>query len=359
MTTFKQWLQKFTGTKKTDSVSGAIAWHYYNLRHAEMSYASQNIIEGQDQYDFYQNIAETAGSKIKGINVYNNGKWIYRSINAVRAPENNDKEESIRLSLNVRPCKELIAALDSLLFKDENRKYIRNYKVPAEGTSVEWEDRHDPCTIYCWNTSPNMLSHIAKVIAPFVRKGPELIGEKVADGIYLDEEPTQERIKALLARAKTEAGIFYKEIEQIPDIKGRLSAGQYKAIVDFLDKFGKDKTNIDPNSIKQYAFDYAARNINIWLDKVETVKSRDGKTYKYFVPRDYNGYIKGPLDTLKERLCAFGLKPEEYKSGLFKTPVLRVLKDGNSTGLALAMQADVDKENLKIKRINETKAASL
>ncbi|MDR2098594.1 MAG: hypothetical protein LBO78_01030, partial [Rickettsiales bacterium] len=230
MKDFKEWIEEFAGGEKVESIEGAIEAYYRRLRKPKKPYNpvdsnGRPIVVPEEVAKFCDDVAEFASKNTNytgtsyaahGIKVIDDPSWSYRYLDAPRAKENESKETTLRLSLNVRPDKELIKALDALVLHDQERKFIRNYKSPSPMAWDEWARRHDPVTIYLWKISPNMLKAVAAAIAPYVREGPELIGEKVADGVYLDQEPTVERVQSLLQRAKSAGPAVFGEISNIP-----------------------------------------------------------------------------------------------------------------------------------------------
>ncbi|MDR2268848.1 MAG: hypothetical protein LBD94_01540 [Rickettsiales bacterium] len=342
MTTFQSFLEKFSGSKSATTVSAAINKYYARLRVPKTSYPIGKIFETQRQLaDYVLNVVKFASSEIEYMNggkargtikVFKEGGWYYRSLDVPIPTENLEqgeirKQTAFRISLNVRPDIELIKRLDNLLItSDRRREYIRNYKSPNEDNWGDWGWRHDPITIYMWKTSPKILQNIAEAAGPFVREGPEMIGEKIANGVYLDYEPTKERTNALFEKIKRRAPEIYDEINKEYGDE-TLSAGQYYAIRQFAKEFAENRGNIKMESDDKADIFKNGMNKLLRTAKVKNVVSRDGREYIYFIPKHDIGETAAQMKSM-------GIEIEEYKSGLYDKPILRLKKNAANKKIA-------------------------
>jgi hypothetical protein len=141
------------------------------------------------------NINSITSNETNEIKVINKSGWNFRvSQNRKTTPVID------RISLNVYPETELIQKLDKFIAKSNG---LIEYKVPVR--IEEWNERHDPITIFFRKaidkTDKNAIFEIA---SPYIRPTNKevLLGIKIADGIYQVLEPTEKEILALIKRAK-------------------------------------------------------------------------------------------------------------------------------------------------------------
>lgn len=141
------------------------------------------------------NIANITGTRSKNISVLNENGWHYRmSTTKINAPTIG------RISLNVAPEPELIKKLDDIIVKFGG---AANYKTPS--CNGDWYTRHDPITIYFKrNITKAEAGEIIKAVSPHVRKADDsvMLGEKIADGIFMLPEPNEKHVQKIIDRAK-------------------------------------------------------------------------------------------------------------------------------------------------------------
>lgn len=185
------------------------------------------------------------GSSTPEISVLKQNQWHYRVPKNRTANGWSLSDKSVdRISLNVYAKGDLIQKLDD--FMTRNKAY---YKTPDQ-FSV-WSDRHDPITIYFHEPlTAKLENELKQIVAPHVR-GNDLIGRRIADGMYAQKSPQAHEIKALIARADAldpELGkavtakahsMDFKTMK--PRVDAVLSAGEMHVIEAALDDFEKFK----------------------------------------------------------------------------------------------------------------------
>lgn len=158
-----------------------------------------------------------------------------------------------RISLNVHPDENLIRELDDFIARTGVNV---EYKVPQAFN--DWLTRHDPITMYFRESIPqNVKEELIKIVTPYVRtpKSEVMIGTKLANGIYLIPDPTEQDVLRLIKRAEklgdeklieclkacenplTSAGLYHYSHGK-PIVK--TSAGQFRAaemLIEDLERF--------------------------------------------------------------------------------------------------------------------------
>ena len=192
------------------------------------------------------NLGYSTMNSRKGIEVKLSNGWFFRKPTHLESII-DDINVTERLSLNVRPERQLIKDLDEYLVQNNVKAF---YKVPAE--DVEWTMRHETLIMYFQDKiSPKTEKELIKLISPYTRESADgtMIGTKLATGIYKEAEPTAEDIAALIKRAE--------DLDFDPDLVKYLKSSK----AGLYNKYGN--VNSSPAMVK---------SVELLLDKLEALK---------------------------------------------------------------------------------------
>ena len=199
----------------------------------------------QYQQEGLSTIAEITRNGTSKTEVIPDLHWHFRiPINAQRS----NRHCVERISLNVRPEKELIEQLDK--YFSEHINIQGEYKTPS--TFRGWSSRHDPITIYFYEPikDKKVLDDIAQIAKPFVRStGNEvLVGNKFAPGCAWQLSPTPKQYQELRERIIP----YFGEISarRICSDSARLSAGEFYTLNQIINKItGQEIDHLMPANL--------------------------------------------------------------------------------------------------------------
>jgi hypothetical protein len=208
---------------------------------AALNYLYQKIrTVASGEYDGYlvaDADADSAGVSSAAITVAPQGGWFYRGPASLMSLKGwSGKKGNTKFSANVTMSAGLISDLDTFVSDLQKQGVDAYYKTPD--SAAGWDSRHDPVSIYSSDTfTPAQTAALAAILSPHVRSNSAsvntLTGNKIADGIFEDANPSKQQLAEAIAKAKSVGGAeFGAAIESY--LGNKASTGQLKAVNDLL-----------------------------------------------------------------------------------------------------------------------------